>query len=286
MHPPPVLRHARHTRPSLLVAAALCPAHFLAGLCLAQPVVPNDECTGAITIECGGVVAADNTNATISPSDFGVCGEVNAASIWYRFVATATTARLRTCASLPPADDSIIDVLSGSCGQLASVACADDGCRTFLTTLTLTGLTPGEAYFVMLRAWTLADRGVYTLELDCPFPDPEADCNGNGLPDLQEIAADASLDCFNPDYSWQPPTTGGADALLDRCQCPADWNRSGVIDSSDISSFLSSWLIGATYDPARADFDCSGATNSSDISAFLSRWLGSVSGGDPLDGCP
>jgi hypothetical protein len=61
--------------------------------------------------------------------------------------------------------------------------------------------------------------------------------------------------------------------------CPVDWNQDSQINSSDISSFLTSWLDSLNNQDLNADFDGNGAVNSSDISAFLSAWLQALSTG-------
>jgi len=54
----------------------------------------------------------------------------------------------------------------------------------------------------------------------------------------------------------------------------SDINGDGVINSMDISEFLTLWLADVTgLSPGSGDFDGDGATNSSDISAFLTAWL-------------
>ena len=61
--------------------------------------------------------------------------------------------------------------------------------------------------------------------------------------------------------------------------CPADWSGDGVINSGDISAFLTSWLASLQGGTVEADFNGDGETNSGDISAFLTAWLNSVQGG-------
>lgn len=114
------------------------------------------------------------------------------------------------------------------------------------------------------------------------------DCNGNGVADADEIAANAALDCFDRAAGPQAGfyVMGGADGILDACQCAGDFNRVGGVGSTDISAFLNTWLRDVAQGQARADFDCSGTTNSSDISAMLTRWLLNVAGEPAYGGCP
>ena len=61
--------------------------------------------------------------------------------------------------------------------------------------------------------------------------------------------------------------------------CPADWDGSGSITSSDISAFLTAWLGSIQNGDLVADFNGDATVNSSDISAFLTAWLQAVQGG-------
>jgi hypothetical protein len=113
----------------------------------------------------------------------------------------------------------------------------------------------------------------------------EADCNNNGINDPVEIAGGAR-DCFNPLTIAVPGTTGGSDTFLDECQCVANFNRDGTVNSGDISSYLTSWLNAVGGGVADADVNCDNANNSGDISAFLTVWLSAVQNTIPHDGCP
>ncbi|HYE01780.1 MAG TPA: hypothetical protein VD963_00955 [Phycisphaerales bacterium] len=64
--------------------------------------------------------------------------------------------------------------------------------------------------------------------------------------------------------------------------CPADFNDSGTVTTSDISAFLSAWFADISGGTTTADFNNSGSTTTADISAFLSAWFAAISGG----GCP
>ena len=61
--------------------------------------------------------------------------------------------------------------------------------------------------------------------------------------------------------------------------CVTDRDNNLVVNSSDISVYLTAWLADVTAGTFTADFDGLGGTNSTDISAFLTAWLGEVTGG-------
>ncbi len=109
------------------------------------------------------------------------------------------------------------------------------------------------------------------------------DCNANGIPDADEVAGDPTLDCFNP--AGPPGILGRPDGTLDACQCIADWNGDGAVNSTDIGAYLDTWLASSTSGNATdADVDCSGDTTGADITAFLARWQAAA--GVPTPSCP
>lgn len=56
--------------------------------------------------------------------------------------------------------------------------------------------------------------------------------------------------------------------------CPADWDGSGTVNSSDISAFLSAWLLSLNEGTMAADFNGDLTVNSTDISALPERMAG------------
>jgi hypothetical protein len=60
--------------------------------------------------------------------------------------------------------------------------------------------------------------------------------------------------------------------------CRADWNQDGLVNSNDISAFLTSWLASLSGGTLVADFNNDGSVNSNDISAFLTAWLAALGG--------
>lgn len=72
-------------------------------------------------------------------------------------------------------------------------------------------------------------------------------------------------------------------------QCPADVNGDGMVNSADISAYLTDWNAAVNPggcppppDPCPADINGDGTVNSADISASLTVWLAAINVG----GCP
>lgn len=54
---------------------------------------------------------------------------------------------------------------------------------------------------------------------------------------------------------------------------PGDWDLDGVLDSADISAFLSAWIATIGTPNSDADYNLDGVVNSGDISSFMVAWL-------------
>ena len=61
--------------------------------------------------------------------------------------------------------------------------------------------------------------------------------------------------------------------------CRGDWNGDGMVNSNDISAFLTTWLESINGAACTADMDGNQVVNSNDISAFLTVWLNAIAGG-------
>ncbi len=86
------------------------------------------------------------------------------------------------------------------------------------------------------------------------------DCNGNGSPDIRDIALGISQD-----------TNGNG--VPDECApaCPADLDDNGTVDAADLSTLLGSWgAVGGGS--VGGDIDGNGVTDAADLSALLGAW--------------
>ena len=177
-----------------LLSRIACSGVFLATLASAQGLAPGAlghpdggmDCSDPIPIRSGQTKVADTTGgvptALFSCSANEGCTDCDAIGYgvrWFRFVATHDGAILSTIPSddlEPGPRDSLLEVFSGSCGSLTSLACADDlrkfrvqhpGNRGWLSRLVLSNLTPGEAYYVRVAAKEPRFLGRYALSLEC-----------------------------------------------------------------------------------------------------------------------
>jgi len=178
------------------------------------------------SLSCSSAKFAVNTYATTDyPGDPEVCCNANGVNqrvlgtIWYKFKAVHTSAEITTCGT-PGNDttvDSVIQVYKANnitpngndfdeCNSLEVIGCNDDsGCGTTgeQADVCVTGLTPGETYYVMMGSKQGSALGKYSLDIHTPcpsfsLPEPGAECGtavsigpGATLFDL----SDSSIDC-------------------------------------------------------------------------------------------
>jgi len=168
----------------------------------AQP--GNDGCNGAIDIplleECtsGAATIATNAGATDSDSNNEVtshaCGNYLGGDVYYSFVASAsTTANIITYSVAGSnVNDTAIEVYD-ACGGI-SLGCDDDinvGVNNF-SSLDLTGLTPGQTYYI--AAWTYGGTptGEFGICVWDPVPPPPNNDMCGAIPISCESVIDGS----------------------------------------------------------------------------------------------
>ncbi|MDY7107671.1 MAG: FG-GAP repeat protein [Planctomycetota bacterium] len=80
-----------------------------------------------------------------------------------------------------------------------------------------------------------------------------ADCNGNGVLDICDIADGTSEDA-------------NGNGIPDECECPADFDGDGDVDTADLLFLLGAWGTGG------GDVDFDGDTDTADLLALLAAW--------------
>ncbi|MCH7596942.1 MAG: hypothetical protein IID35_10320, partial [Planctomycetes bacterium] len=147
-------------------------------------------------------------------------------TVWFKFRATTGSARIHTCNTSPPADDTIVTVYRAgdpstddtACATLIEIACNDDFC-SLRSRLTLSGLTPGQTYYVQFASFEPIDQGFYKLryESPAPIPPPEDICAGaieltvppGGLDFAGGPTDTATVDIDSPACAFNPITAPG-----------------------------------------------------------------------------
>jgi len=112
------------------------------------PPPANDNCLGAITLTPG--VSCVNTSGTVENATLSspatACGGNANDDVWYKFVATSTSVDITGVGSLGM--DMVIELLSGTCGTLNNLACANLSGSGGTEVISQGGLINGATYFV------------------------------------------------------------------------------------------------------------------------------------------
>ncbi|MSR62714.1 MAG: hypothetical protein EXS08_09765 [Planctomycetes bacterium] len=147
-------------------------------------VPQGDQCSDPLVGACGGSVDVDLRLMSTAPSDpayscsFG--GPVQGVgTAWIRFVATHTSAKIDTNASVG-ASDTLLALYDGSCpvllggGGLVELCCSDDDGLGLLSEFCCNGLTPGHTYYIQVSSFDAFSLGLATVTIQCPCPAPPA----------------------------------------------------------------------------------------------------------------
>lgn len=141
------------------------------------PAAPaNDDCMAAVlvAVNTNDSCTLKTSGTLVSATDSGeVISSVGTADddVWYRFVATATSHRIKLLNIQGDETDLVHEVMEGNCGgQLASLQASDDNSSL------VTGLTVGTTYY--LRVYTYGDSAAESTTFDiCIGVPPAAPAN-------------------------------------------------------------------------------------------------------------
>ncbi|MCB0794963.1 MAG: T9SS type A sorting domain-containing protein [Flavobacteriales bacterium] len=117
---------------------------------------PNDNCLGAVPITPNGTCipfAGSSSGATQSLPP-GTCSTFTSSvanDVWFVFQATAANHAVQVTGA--GTYDPIVQAYSGSCAALSSLGCVDATIDGETESLALTGLIPGNMYYVRVYAW-------------------------------------------------------------------------------------------------------------------------------------
>ena len=169
-------------------------------ICVTHTPPANDDCSGAISLTSGTTCV--NTAGTLVGASYTTissvgCGVTNRNDVWYSFVAVSSDPTI-TLSSAPA--NSRIQLFSGTCGSLTSVACGT-------SSLAATGLTVGTTYYVRIYTDPNTISASNTFNI-CVTHAPPAndDCAG-------AIALTSLTSCVNTAGSLNLATANGATAL-------------------------------------------------------------------------
>lgn len=124
--------------------------------------LPNDVCSGAITINCGQTITG-STSCGATPDAVPTCGTTlsSANGVWYQFVGDGSSVTLSLCGS---SFDTKIGVFRGTCAALVCVTGNDDFCG--LQSQVTFNTNAGFTYYILVTGFSTAN-GNFTLTRTC-----------------------------------------------------------------------------------------------------------------------
>lgn len=145
---------------------------------ICQPI--NDNCSGAININCGQSIAGTNVGATADAAP--VCTGTTNPGVWYTFIGAGGTETVNTCTGT--SFDTKISVYSGTCATLVCEGGNDDFCG-LQSQVSFVSIA-GTRYYVLVHGFGGA-TGNFTLTRICP------PCSG--VPSPGSISGPSSAIC-------------------------------------------------------------------------------------------
>lgn len=121
-----------------------------------------------------------------------------------------------------------------------------DGMRTMLFATALDQVANGQPDPLFVRGYGILDAAGAAA----------ADCNGNGVPDSQDISGGTSRDC-------------NANATPDECECRPDFNADGSLTVADFGAFQSAYVLAHPC----ADFNGDTQHTVADFGAFQTAYV-------------
>lgn len=121
-----------------------------------SPGPPNDECTGAISLDvnltCEPVqgTVTDATQSLIAITCNGFLGAAND-DVWYSFIATGPNQTITVDGT--DTLDAVIELFQGPCNDLTSLDCADATLGGAVEEIVTTDLVEGTTYYVRVYDW-------------------------------------------------------------------------------------------------------------------------------------
>ncbi len=146
------------------------------------PLAPvNDNCSGAYALSTAttcSTVSGTTENATQSLPALSCDGFTSGASldVWYSFTADNTTATVTVDGSSDV--DPVVEILTGTCGSQTNFDCADATTSGGTETVSLTGLTIGNTYYIRVYDYGTTLSTTFTFDI-CVVSTPAGPVNDN-----------------------------------------------------------------------------------------------------------
>ncbi|MGE3174442.1 MAG: hypothetical protein AB7O97_17560 [Planctomycetota bacterium] len=130
------------------------------------PTAPaNDNCTGAIALATGSGVNGPFSSLFATPGSSFTCVGPGTNDVWFTYTASASGVHTFDTCSATRTFDTTLEVFSGGCAALTSIACNDDSCG--LGSSVSPTLTAGQTYRIHVGGYNGA-TGDFDLTVSAP----------------------------------------------------------------------------------------------------------------------
>jgi hypothetical protein len=140
------------------------------------PTPSNDECAGAIPIVDGTTTGLSNVGATLSGGAPALCSPGAQRDVWFSYAASCTGTLLVTTCGGGTLNDTVLQVLGGTCASPVSLACNNNDCG-FRSAL-LVPVSAGTTYLLRVASTGLSvlNEGTFDLNVTCLPPAANDEC--------------------------------------------------------------------------------------------------------------
>lgn len=133
------------------------------------PPLVNDNCSGAIAMTVNGSTTCTTTTSGTTvggTQSVAACSGTADEDVWYKFTATQASHDLRETPGT--IGDAVVQLYSGTCASLTSIACIDNYSVSD-ETYSATGLTSGNTYYVRVHSYgNGTGQGTFTMCVTSP----------------------------------------------------------------------------------------------------------------------
>jgi gliding motility-associated-like protein len=211
-------------------SSSASPGSFTTCVTLPPAAPGNNECTGAKALTVNASCVNTSTTSFAATQSTNVATSCNGTpddDVWFSFVANNYTQTIKVTPTGSLLMDPVVELYSGTCGSMTSLACEDSTYSGEMEDMTATGLVPGNTYYI--RVFDYYSDGGYPFDIcvsgspivvgtqpnDDPctaihLPNVTADCNylnfsTVGATSTSTLLAPAPTNCTN----WQGSATTG-----------------------------------------------------------------------------
>ena len=152
--------------------------YTLTSTCPGAPPVNNECATSTLLVQNATCITTAGTTSNATQSQPACAGTADD-DVWYSFIALSSTPTVTLSGSA--GFDAVLQVFSGTCGSLTSIACVDITVSGGTETAALSGLSIGQTYYARVHSFgsLTSNQGTFTICVSGPPAPPSNDlCSG------------------------------------------------------------------------------------------------------------